>query len=238
MKRILALLVIITLAGSNDIFAQSDAGKIKYGVRAGVNAAYHGFSNAYKKDAKDDGYSNRPVVSFHAGGYVDYMLTNAISIQGGLLLTGKGGKENWAGEDPFSGNDSKGGVREHTLYLEIPVNAVYKIGKFYAGAGPYLGYALSGKWKEWYDEYEEDGEVISDDESGKIVFSGENAYRKRLDAGANIMAGYQITDHINVGLNFGIGLMNVNKTEYQADEHRKYWSLKNRVFAVSVGYTF
>ncbi|HRN55417.1 MAG TPA: hypothetical protein PLL71_03135 [Agriterribacter sp.] len=43
------------------------------------------------------------------------------------------------------------------------MNAVYKTGRFYIGAGPYLGYALSGKWIEKgiddTDDYYDSGNI-------------------------------------------------------------------------------
>lgn len=238
MRRIFVLLIMIALAGGNSSFAQSSGEKIKYGVKAGINAAYFGFSSAYKRDAKDDGFKTRPLISFHVGGYADYALTDAISLQGGLTLSGKGGRETWSGEDDFDGYNYEGSFKESLLYLEIPVNAVYKKGKFFAGAGPYVGYALSGKWKETYEEDYGDGDTDYDEDSGKVVFSGDNAYRKWLDAGINLLAGYQITDKISVGANFGMGLINLSKSKHLSNEQRDYWSQKNRVFSVSVGYVF
>ncbi len=238
MKRIVVLLIMIALAGGNYSFAQSSGGKIKYGVKAGINAAYFGFSSAYKKDAKEEGFRSLPVISFHAGGHVDYALTEAISLQGGLTLSGKGSREIWSGEDEFDGYYYDGSFKESLLYLEIPVNAVYKTGRFYVGAGPYAGYALSGKWKEKYEEDFGDGDIDYDEESGKVVFSGNNAYRKRFDAGVNFLAGYQLSNKISLGANFGLGLVNLNKSDFANNDQRDYWSAKNRVFSISVGYTF
>lgn len=33
------------------------------------------------------------------------------------------------------------------MYIEVPVNAVYRVNGFYLGAGPYATVALSGKHK-------------------------------------------------------------------------------------------
>lgn len=238
MKRFITLLTVAILFSSNPSLAQSPGSKITYGIKAGVNAAYFGLSSEYKKEMKEDGFTNIPVVSFHLGGYADYTITEAFSLQAGLLLTGKGSKELWSGEDDFEDFYYEGSFKENLMYLEIPVNAVYKKGRFYFGAGPYAGYALSGKWKEKYEEDYGDGDIENAAESGKIVFSGENAYRKRFDFGVNLLAGYQLSKKLSLGANFGLGLLNLNKSEYSNSDEKAYWAIKNRVFSISVGYSF
>ncbi|WP_262249666.1 porin family protein [Parapedobacter soli] len=230
MKRSITLLVFALLVGGGYAFGQSASGvNISYGIKAGVNFA----STDEKGDEPlDTEFKQRPMVSFHIGGHVDFAFSEAFSLQSGLVLNGKGSRETWSGEDGFDGDEVRweGSFRESIIYLEIPVNAVYRTGHFFVGAGPYVGYALSGKWKEKYTEDFGDGIVETDEESGKVIFSGESAFRKRPDFGINFLAGYQLIDQWNLGIGYGLGLNNI----YRGDG----WTTKNRVISVSVGYNF
>src|SRR5690606_13385252 len=120
----------------------------------------------------------------------DYALSKNFSIQAGLSLSGKGGKSAWSEDDLDGSASGEGSFKESLLYLEVPVNAIYRSGSFYFGAGPCLGFALSGKWKESYEYNLGNGDTESGTESGKIEFSGEDGYFKRADFGVNFLAGY------------------------------------------------
>lgn len=114
------------------------------------------------------------------------------------------------------------------MYLEIPVNAVYRISGFYIGAGPYLGFGLSGKI-----ESEETFAGEKNSESEDIKFgSGDDDHLKGTDFGVNFLAGYQLQNNINIGVGYGLGLSNLVPKQV-ANE-----SVKNRVFSVSIGYSF
>lgn len=243
MKQFFTLLILASLLGGNYSFAQSsDGNKIKYGIKAGINLASLSVGSERKKEMKDyydNGWKNKSVISFHLGGYADYAITEALSIQAGLTLSGKGGKETWSYDDEIFGDEEFTGKaydKENLLYLELPVNVVYKTGSFYFGAGPYVGYALSGKWKEWYEEDYGDGDIESDSESGKIVFGGENAWMKRTDFGLNFLAGYQLNEKMSIGIGYGLGLSNLLKDPDDPQAGDNYWGQKNRVFSISVNY--
>lgn len=230
MKKSVVLLVAAFVAGTSCSFGQSFSGDhISYGFKAGVNFASTKESG---DEPLDTDFKQRPTISFHIGGHVDFALTEVFSLQSGITLSGKGSRETWSGEDGFNGDEVQweGSLRERIIYLEIPVNTVYRIGHFFAGAGPYVGYALSGKWKEKYTENFGDGIVEAAEESGKVVFGGDNGFRKRLDFGINLLAGYQLTEPWNLGLGYGLGLNNIY--------HGEGWTIKNRVVSLSLGYTF
>lgn len=224
MKNRFMWLVIACVVGGGQAMAQE---RITFGVKAGVNFA--SFSIVDNRGLDDD-YKKRPNVSFHVGGLVDVPLSSAFSLQGGLTLSGKGSREIWSNDDELGGSYSETSFKESLLYLELPVNAVYKAGNFFVGAGPYAGYALSGKWKETFEEDFGDGDVEKEEDSGNVIFSGENAYRERIDFGVNFLAGYQFNSRMNISLGYGLGLKNI----YKRDE----WTMKNRVLSLSVGYTF
>src|SRR5690606_37630569 len=96
----------------------------------------------------------KSVTSFQIGGLVDVPLATSFSLQPGITLSGKGFKVEGDDEgDSFT-------YQENIMYLEVPVNAVYKVGNIYFGAGPYAAFALSGKYK---DEWKSEGESESDE---------------------------------------------------------------------------
>jgi len=225
MKKSFMLLVVACVIGGSHALAQE---KISYGIKAGVNVATYSFSD--EDEYYDNELKKRPAFSFHIGGLVDVPIAPAFSLQGGLTLSGKGYRETWSGEDEFDGTYYEGSFRENIMVLEIPVNAVYKTGQFFFGAGPYVAYALSGKWKEKFEEDFGDGDVEKDEESGKVVFSGESAYRTRTDFGINLLAGYQLNTQLNISAGYGFGIKDIHPGPD--------WSGKNRVISLSVGYMF
>jgi len=115
---------------------------IKFGVKAGVNFAKMAVSGDEEEDA-----GLKALTSFQIGALVDLPVSSAFSVQPGLTLSGKGSKATYSEED----YDAK--WTTNIMYLEIPVNAVYKISSFYVGAGPYAAFAISGKDK-WTESYE------------------------------------------------------------------------------------
>jgi hypothetical protein len=109
-------------------------------------------------------------------------------------------------------------------YFEVPLNLVYKPllgdGNLIVNFGPYLGYAISGKYKN--DIADTDIEFGSDDTDNY----------KPFDMGANIGFGYQLGMGLSFKLNAQLGLINI-KPEGDSDN-----LIKNNGFAFSVGYRF
>ncbi len=232
MKKFLVFFIIASITSGGYSYSQSnEKSKFSYGVKAGINVASFHFDSDTKDDMKEDGNTLLPRISFHLGGYADYAVTNNFSVQAGLTLSNKGNKVRYSYDDYAFDEEISGTYTEKLLYLEIPVNAVYKTGRFYVGAGPYVGYALSGKWKDKGESDYGDGDVESFSDSGKLEFGGEEGY-KRLDFGVNFLAGYQANDKISIGIGYGLGLSNLNNYDNPS------WFTKNRVFSLSVGYSF
>ncbi|WP_188315849.1 porin family protein [Chitinophaga agrisoli] len=119
-------------------------------------------------------------------------------------------------------------------YLELPVNLLYKLpvsfGKITAGAGPYIGYGLSGKYNVAisYD----DGKVLQNNEQSIDFQKGSgilstNTQLRRWDAGANFMVGVEFNSLIVIGANYSLGLTDLDKSSVT--------SLKNSYLGVSLG---
>ncbi len=109
-----------------------------FGVKAGLNMSK--ITNV--EDAK-------MLLGFHAGAVVDVEIGDQFSVGTGLILSTKGVKieesvEEFGAKMTFT-------AKLVPMYLEIPVNAKYKIdlgGKnLYFAAGPYLAFGIAGKIK-------------------------------------------------------------------------------------------
>jgi hypothetical protein len=210
MKTLLKLLiVIIALITTLESFAQ-----IKFGVKGGLNVSNMLDKTKYR--TYSDEYNSK--IGFHLGATAEYSLSEKFSIEPGFLFSTKGYKM------------EKSGVTGslNLNYLEVPINAIYKIElssvNILISAGPYLGSAISGKAKA-----SEPILGVNEDSKEQKIEIGTDI--KALDFGLDIGAGVEIKD-ITLNLQYGLGLANLTpNTENDA-------KLKNRVIGISIGYKF
>ncbi len=201
MKRIVLLTVASFLAFGITAGAQG------LGVNAGVN-----FFNQTRKSNGNKVDDLKMLTGFHIG--VDYEIGVApdFYFAPGLQFSTKGTNVDFV--------DTKAVMN----YFEVPLNLVYKPllgdGNLIVNFGPYLGYAISGKYKN--DIADTDIEFGSDDTDNY----------KPFDMGANIGFGYQLGMGLSFKLNAQLGLINI-KPEGDSDN-----LIKNNGFAFSVGYRF
>lgn len=233
MKKIIGLLLVAFLTGGiKYATAQSNTkGKISFGAQIGFNAAYYGLSDEYKQMVKEDDGLTLPIPSFHIGLFADYAVSDNFSIRPGLRYSGKGYKEKWS-DDGYEEYEA-GSIKESLGYIEIPINAVFKSNKILFGAGPYIGYALSGKWNTVRQDLDDDGNVQHETkDSDKIAFGSEyEGGYKRVDYGMNALLGFRITQQFSIDLGYSLGLNNIF---YSGSEDY----IKNRVVSVSLSYLF
>ena len=94
-------------------------------------------------------------------------------------------------------------------YIQMPVNLMFKAGsrnvKFILYTGPYVGYALNGKWKK---EYSED-EKVTQTQKETIEFADDEI--KRLDVGAGLGLGVQVKA-MQIAVGYNLGLMNLSSS--------------------------
>lgn len=213
MKKILLSLgaAVLFIAG-----AQAQTG---YGLKAGVNLGK--FSNV-ADDFKDYQKNN---VSFYVTGFADLPVAPQFSIQPGISLQGKGNK--YEGTE----GDLSGSVTTNLMSVEIPVNAVYYIpagtGNVFLGAGPYVGFNVSGQNKvdgTWGD--------VSGTGETDIEFGSGDGEMKRVEAGANFMAGYKMSNGFLINAGYGLGLTSLNNA---SDSDNKF---SNRVLSFGIGFQF
>ena len=184
-----------------------------FGLKAGVNMAKMNIE--VEKGVKTPSH-----VSYFVTAFADLPLADQFSIQPGLSLQGKGAKAS------IKEGENEASVRTNLMAIEIPVNAVYYIpagtGEVFIGAGPYIGYNISGKYKET---------VNSKSAEEKIKFSGKDKDMKPLDFGINAMIGYKLFSGLLINAGYGLGLADLN-----VDKEEK--ALSNRVFSIGVGFQF
>lgn len=197
------------------VYAQSEK-KVRLGVKAGVN-----FQNINGKTADGIVIDNKIVPRYHVGLTADVEIAPDFYLQPNLLFVTKGTK-------------GKTGSPIVTLnYVEIPVHFLYTpelgSGRLILGAGPYLAIAASGKLKD------ENTNITYSLEIKNSLAVGENGVRP-LDAGANLLAGYELSNHINFQFFTQLGLVNIKPAVNNVSNAKETW--KNTGFGFSVGYKF
>lgn len=215
------VLVLLALFGTLSTYAQ-----VSFGVKAGFNSA-----------SISGGEGAKRLAAWHAGGIADISLAENFSLQPQLLVSVKGAKtEGYEMPSPVPGVDpiSVPGTKISLTYLEVPVNFLYKheagAGSIFVGAGPYVGFGLTGKVKADVDGAEDvdikfDGKKAEDLEGE----TEEAVHLKRLDAGANFLAGYELKNGLLFSVNYSLGLTKISPDGGDG---------KNGYFGISVGYLF
>lgn len=211
-------------------FAQQSSAWLKGGVNF-ANVSYN--SNGEVDDAN-------MLTSFHVGLMGDFTIAKIFAIQSGLLFTGKGAKLQ-------SGNSTDLTYYKATtnpLYIELPVNGVFKIplavpgSNFFVGAGPYIAIGVAGK-RKIEGKYvgvafnsKENIEFSNDDPS---TFNNEEGtglgVMRRFDYGLNGTAGFQLGSGM-IAVNYGYGLAKLQSGSNSSDDNKN----KHRVLSISVGF--
>lgn len=192
---------------SLSLFAQNT----RIGFTAGTSIANY----TVKVDGDDESSDSRAGLT--AGILIDIPAGKNFSFQPALNFVQKGTKEKEGSEK----------VTLNVGALEVPLNFLYNSngenGNFFIGAGPSLGFNLSGKLKydDGEDTYEEDLEIGNDPDTDFI---------KSLDIGANILAGYQFPNGLLLSANYNAGLNNLFPGG--SDDG----TLKSRYFGIRLGW--
>ncbi|MBS1932484.1 MAG: PorT family protein [Bacteroidetes bacterium] len=163
------------------------AQKLQYGGELGIN-----MSGAIVKDPGGDP-KGTPLPGFQLGAFGEYMLPSShLAVGARLLYSYEGYKP-----DVF---DTKATVR--VSFIKIPLNLIYKgsdkNAKWSFGFGPYFAFGIGGHYQ------------MEGDDKVKINF-GSNPDKddlKRVDIGADLMAGYKVNDQIMIRAAFDFGLIN------------------------------
>lgn len=202
--------ILLSLGAALFLAAGAQA-QVSYGLKAGVNLGkYSNWLDNQKNNT-----------SFYVTGFADLPVASQFSIQPGVSLQGKGSKVEVGNSDNT--------LTRNVMSIEIPVNAVYYIptgasGSVFLGAGPYVGFNISGKNKIEGNIGEFGGAGETD-----IEFGSADNEMKRVEAGANFMAGYKLSNGFLINAGYGLGLTNLNNVGE---------TVSNRVLSFGVGFQF
>lgn len=230
MKKKIILMTLLIGAG---LFAQaqqktSPVSRTTFGLRAGVN-----FQNITGKDANGNKLENDLLTGFNIGINAEIPVAPQFYIQPGVLYTIKGAKS----KDVILGQEITGTLT--IAYVEVPVNFIFRpllgTGHLLLGFGPYVAFGVDGKAK-----YEGGGSSVSEDIVFKKDVKASDAdnvvYIKPMDAGANMLLGYEFANKVSFQLNAQLGLTEINPT-YEGSSNGQS-SQKNTGFGFSIGYRF
>jgi len=214
MKRMLmvASAIALTVMAS----AQTTEGT-SFGFKAGVN-----FQNLTGKDVNGDKLDNKLKAGLALGVNAQIPVATDFYIQPGVEFNQKGAKSN------------DGNYTTSLSYIDIPVSLVYKpmlgTGRLILGFGPYVGFGVGGKVKGGGST----ADVKFDNDITISDFNTGNAYFKRMDAGANFLAGYEMSSKLSLQLNAQLGLVKINPKIEEVPNDQS--SVKNTGFGLSLGY--
>lgn len=219
MKKKILLMTALLMAAGMTAFSQ-----VRFGIKAGVNMADLKYEPQDETHGTPDANS---LTSFHAGVIMDVPLAEVVSIQPGVMFTGKGSKLQYSG----SGWDYT--QKMNPLYVEVPVNILFKptIGtntKFYVGAGPYIAAGVGGKFS--FDGNAGPFDVAGDHDLKFGDKSGDDL--KSTDIGGNVLAGFEFSNGLLLGAQYGLSFTNNAPKGENSDSK----ILKNKVLSVSIGY--
>lgn len=196
----------------------SQMGNPSVDLRAGIN-----FQNLNGKNANGGNLNYSLKAGFNIGVLAEVPVASEFFIQPGVLFSTKGARD----KNSFGGKD----LKVNLSYIEIPVNLLYKPilgkGRTIIGFGPYIAYAVGGKVKvEGVDTNIKFANTISSSQESDTYF-------KRMDAGANFIFGYEMSNRVSAQLNAQLGLAKINPKVTGSNNKS---SVKNTGFGVSLGY--
>ena len=171
--------------------------QLKFGVKGGLNiSSVHLNSDILKADN---------VTGFQIGPMIETTIPLiGVGLDAAILYSQKG-------MDVKSETGTSTNVK--TDYIDVPVNLKWNFGlpiiKGYLAAGPYIGFRVGGD-KFW----EIPGSVV-----GQVK-------AKNFSAGLNFGAGVELISHLQVGINYGLGLTdNYSAEKYDLNAKNRGWSV-------------
>jgi hypothetical protein len=227
MKKIISSIVVALLFVTAS-FSQgtSTSSRTSFGIRAGIN-----FQNINGEDSEGKKLNNDLMVGYNVGVNAEFPIAPDFYFQPGLMFSAKGAQE----KTEILGRTIKSSI--NLGYIELPLNFLYKPllgnGHLILGFGPYVAYGITGKVK-----YEGgDGSFESDIEfKNKTSIDGDAFVIRPLDAGANILFGYEFASRLSFQLNAQLGLLNI-QPEYAVGDMGDA-KMNNTGFGLSLGYRF
>ena len=196
--------IILILAIFSFFLIPSGRANIRLGVKAGVNLAEPSFNTNAIQTSNFTGFQAGPILEFTVP-------IVGIGFDAAVLYSQKGLK--------FKFDDMDFEERQSTL--NIPVNLKYKFALLqnfgaYLTAGPYISFKLSGDkfsiiWEGIHNDFE----------------------HQSFGAGINLGGGFELFDHLQVGVNYKIGMTEDYKSITISDLNGK-----TRIWSITAAYFF
>lgn len=202
-------------------------------IQGGINLANISVTDNGRVD------DSKMLSSFNVGIVGDIPLAPFVSLQPGVLYTGKGSKVQ-------NGTEGTNGYYKQTFnpkYIEIPANIVFKTpgatgNRFFAGAGPYLAIGIGGKTKtegqNLLGSYNVEREIrFSNDDPTTLNEEEGTGFNvvKRFDYGLNGVAGIETKSFV-LSANYGLGLAKLQSGSNSAADNNN----KHRVLSFTLGF--
>lgn len=233
MKKIILLLTVVLVA---TLFVQAQ-------VSIGVHGNVIGASMKNTEDGQDLDFDNR--FSWKGGLVAQVPLSMNLYFMPQLNVLSKGGKLDISESFDVSGipvtETLKGNAKLN--YLELPLNLVYSSGGeeggFFIGVGPSVGFGLSGEFEGDYiisAAGQEEREPFNVDmkfdgkKEDELDPNDEAWHFKRFDFGANVIAGYQLSNGFFINAHYNHSFSDIDPNDGI--------ETKNRYFGFGIGYFF
>ena len=206
MKKSFLLLVLV--------YSFSNAQKINFGIKAGVNASMLTGTGAIMTST----------YGIHGGAFIEFKASDKIRIQPEALFSSQGAKtENTT--NPIFGTEIKVNSNLKLDYLIVPIMAKYYLANdFFLEVGPQVGFLMTAK------NTGDRKTTVSGTSSIESFNDNVKDTTKSMDYAANVGFGYDFLTKAFVEARYSIGLSNIS-TVSNTD-------VKNGVFQLSVGYKF
>lgn len=225
MKKVWTVLAGVVITATS--FAQ-----FSFGVQGIVN-----LSNATLKIEDGQNVTKEMRILPGAGLFAQFAVNEKISLRSGVNFLQHGITVNTTIPIPGGTIPSVKASAETKLnYLQLPVNLLYTTSseklQFFAGAGGYLNYGISGKTKsnvQYIDNgnlevHEEETDAFKKDADGNPGF-------KKADWGLGALAGVKFNNGLFANLGYQYSLSDISN----ADDGGEY---KNRGLQLTIGYFF
>jgi opacity protein-like surface antigen len=226
MKKIITVVVLSLISqlswSQDEVLNES---KNSVGLKGGLNIASLTSSDDSELDSR---------IAFHAGLYVEFPISEKLSIQPEVVFSSQGGREKTFTESASSGFESffESDTKLRLNYINIPVLAKYYIvDGFSVQVGPQIGFLVSAR---------AEFEINSSSNSNNSSISGNSSVKDEfnsVDLSAAFGLGYKFDGGFNLSARYNLGFSEVFKNQNQ-DENRNDIDVRNSVFQFSIGYTF
>ena len=165
---------------------------------------------------------------FNFGPTVEYDFNEKLSVHAAALISQKG----YSSELEIFGSLLKANLDMRLTYIDVPLNLRFKMDmgenrKAYLAAGPYVAYGVRSTESIGVSTIL----GIGADFDTHLAWNSDRDLIDRLDYGVNGGFGFQL-GRIDLGLQYRLGLANINKLELDA------LSISQNTLSVSAGFNF